>query len=129
VAVVPFTTAGDPDLRGLANRLAAEVTRRLGEAPDVKPATPDAVAKLAPDVVAQLHNQARLKEAGGRLGVRSVALVILRQKGEVVSLHVELLDVEKGKLTWEEDYSGEQIDQIDAVARTVAEQIRLHLPR
>lgn len=99
LAVLPFrdATAGAPD-QALAQGLALDVIRQLGQHADLAVLAPDSVLRLPADVAASPLAQAR------ELSASHLLLGNLRRQGPVLRLELRLLDADPPAERWRRDY-------------------------
>jgi TolB-like protein/Tfp pilus assembly protein PilF len=125
VAVMPFVNvSGDPNLEYLSDGLSDSIINRLSQLPNLKK-----VIALN-SVLRYKGKQTDPQLVGRELGVRAVLLGRLVQRGDGLSINVELVDVQDNKHLWGANYDRKLADVTAVqteIAQAISERLRLSL--
>ncbi len=120
IAVMPFeNNSGNADSDYLSDGLAESLIYRLSQLPDLKVSPTSSVFRYKgkatdPKIIAQ------------ELGVDSVLAGRIVQRGDSLSISVELIDVRNNKLVWGEKYE-RKLSELLATQRQIATEISQNL--
>ena len=124
LAILPFINeSGNPDTDYLSQGITESLITGLSRAPNLRVMSRDSVFRFA-------GQDKDVREAGRELGVGAVLKGRLRQRGDAVSISVELVKTSDGTLLWREQYdrSGGNILDIErSIAREIVRQLQLKL--
>ena len=124
LAVLPLVnTSADPDSEYLADGITESLITLLSRLPGLRVMARSTVFRYK-------GRDIDVQEVGRTLQVRAVLTGRLHQRGARLILKAELVDVADGIQLWGERYDRELTDLFaveEAVARDIAEQLRLHL--
>ena len=124
VAVLPFVNmAGDPDTEYLSDGITESLINSLSQVPELRVMSRSSVfrykgAKVDPQTV------------GRELGVEAVLEGRVAQRGDSLSLSVELVDARDNSHIWGKQYSGKLTEILalqDQMARDLSQSLRLRL--
>jgi TolB-like protein/Flp pilus assembly protein TadD len=116
IAVLPFENrSGDPDSEYLSDGLAESLIYRLSQLPDLKVSPTSSVFRYK-------GKEIDPKTIGGELGVDAVMTGRIAQRGDNLTISVELVDVRNNKLIWGEQYERKMADLL-ATQREIATEI------
>ena len=97
VAVLPFIhSGGDPNMAYLADGLAESVTNNLSRLPGLR--------VMPRSTAARYRATKDPRQAGRDLDVQAVLVGTVDPRGEVVTINLELIDVEDGRQLWGQQY-------------------------
>ena len=122
IAVLPFENrSGDPDSEYLSDGLAESLIYRLSQLPDFK---------VSPTSSAQRYKGKGVDplQIGSELGVGAVMTGRIVQRGDNLTISVELLDVGNGKVIWGEQFdrkASELLATQREIAREIVENLKL----
>ena len=122
LAVLPFTNASaDPNAEYLSDGIAESIIYNLSQLPDLRVMSFSSVsAYKARDPLG----------AGVGLGVRAVLVGRVVQRGEGLSISVELVDARDNRVLWGQQYNRKMTDILavqDEIAREISDKLRLRL--
>src|SRR5205807_1141371 len=125
VAVMPFVNvSGDPNTEYLSDGLSESIIINLSQLPSLK-----TVIALN-SVLRYKGKQTDPQVVGRELNVRAVLMGKLTQRGDDLSINVELVDVRDNRHLWGQQYS-RKLSEINAVpaeiAQEISEKLRLRL--
>jgi len=124
IAVLPFQNkSSDADTDYLSDGLAESLIYRLSQLPNLKVSPTSAVMRYKGQ---ELDAQRIAKE----LGVQAVMSGRLLQRGENLSISVELVDAANNKIIWGEQYERKMSDLLATqreIASTITEKLQLKL--
>jgi eukaryotic-like serine/threonine-protein kinase len=124
VAVLPFTNeSADPNLEYLSEGITENLINRLSQVPELRVVPRSTVFRYKGPSVDPLAS-------ARALGVRTVVVGKVAQRGETLSIQTELLDVTNESQLWGEQYNRRLTDLLtiqDDIARAIAEKLRLRL--
>ena len=120
IAVMPFENAsGNADSEYLSDGMAESLIYRLSQLPDLKVSPTSSVKRYkGKDVDAQ--------KIGNELGVSAVMTGRMMQRGDNLTLSVELIDVRSNKLIWGEQYE-RKLSELLTTQREIATEIAQNL--
>ena len=116
IAILPLANAsGDPNMEYLSEGIADSIADRLSQLPGLR------VVPLSK--VSQYKNrEVDPQEVGNHLGVRAVLVGRVMQRGDSLSIRVELVDVAQVSRLWGEQYN-RKLSDILAVQEEIAHEI------
>jgi serine/threonine-protein kinase len=124
IAVLPLENRGnDPDAEYISDGVTESINNSLARLPSLK-VTPHSVA---------LHYKGMaldVQKVGDQLGVQTVLTGNVRQRGEDLTINVELDDIRSGKQLWGEQYNRKIADLLAVqsdIARAVSQRLRSQL--
>jgi eukaryotic-like serine/threonine-protein kinase len=124
IAVLPLENRGnDPDAEYISDGVTESINNSLARLPSLK-VTPHSVA---------LHYKGKAMDAqkvGDELGVQAVLTGDVRQRGDDLTINVELDDIRNGKQLWGEQYNRKVVDLLSVqsdIAREVSQRLRSQL--
>src|SRR5437762_1951409 len=125
VAVMPFVNVnGDPNTDYLSEGISDNIIDRLSHLPNLKKV-------IALNSVLRYKGKETDPQLVGReLGVRAVVMGRLKQRGDDISVNVELIDVTDNKRLWGQQYNRKLADIADMqteIAQEISERLRLRL--
>ena len=116
VAVLPFVNAsGDPDMEYLSDGISDSIINSLSQLPNLK------VIALS-STLRYKGRQIDPQAVGRELNVRTLLMGRLVQRGDELSISVELVDVRDNRRLWGEQYN-RKLSDITAVQTEIAQQI------
>ncbi len=124
VAVLPFENgSGDANLDYLSDGLSESVIDKLSQLPQLKVISRSSSFKYrGPDL--------DLQQVAGALGVEAIITGRVVQRGDDLSVRVEMIDVRENKQLWGEQYArklNEAVNMQREIAQTVSEKLKLRL--
>jgi eukaryotic-like serine/threonine-protein kinase len=123
LAVLPFSTAGDyPDSEYLCDGITETIINSLAQLPGLR--------VLARSTVFRHKGDADPIQVGRNLGVGAVLTGRLLQRGEILVIGAELVDVASGAQLWGQQYKRKLADIFeiqDEIATEICEKLRLKL--
>jgi serine/threonine protein kinase/Tfp pilus assembly protein PilF len=120
LAVLPFQNrSAAVDSEYLSDGLAESLIYRLSQLPDLKVSPTSSVLRYK-------GKETDLQEIGNELGVEAVMSGRILQRGEHLTISVELVDVRSNKLLWGEQYERKLADLL-ATQREIASEITQNL--
>jgi eukaryotic-like serine/threonine-protein kinase len=123
LAVLPFSTAGDnPDSEYLCDGITETIINSLAQLPGLR--------VLARSTVFRHKGDADPIQVGRNLGVGAVLTGRLFQRGEILVIGAELVDVASGSQLWGQQYKRKLADIFeiqDEIATEICEKLRLKL--
>ena len=124
VAVLPLqNVGGNPDSEYLSDGLAESLIYRLSQLPNLK-------VSSASSVMRYKGQPFDAKKIAGELGVQAVLSGRLTQRGDNLSISVELVDAATNNTLWGEQYERKMSDLLATqreIASTIAEKLQLKL--
>ncbi|MBA3693515.1 MAG: protein kinase [Acidobacteria bacterium] len=124
VAVLPFQNAsGDASLDYLSDGLSESVIDRLSQLPQLKVIARSSSFKYRGEIT-------DVQDVANKLGVRAIVMGKVDQRGDNLSIRVEMVDASKNKQLWGEQYNRKAADALavqQEIAQTVSEELRLKL--
>jgi len=124
IAVLPFenkSNAADTDY--LSDGLAESLIYRLSQLPNLKVSPTSSVMRYK-------GKERDVKTIAGELGVSAVMTGRIAQRGDSLTISVELVDVRNNKLLWGEQYERKMSDLLATqreIASTIAEKLQVKL--
>jgi serine/threonine protein kinase/lipopolysaccharide biosynthesis regulator YciM len=124
IALLPFANgSGDTSFDYLSDGLSESVIDRLTQLPQLKIIARNSSFKYR-------GNNLDLQEVAKALGVDAIVTGRVTQKGDNLSVRVELIDVRANRQLWSESYNRKATDAVEVqreIAQTVSEKLRLRL--
>jgi TolB-like protein/lipoprotein NlpI len=124
IAVLPFQNSSrDADTEYLADGLAESLIYRLSQLPNLKVSPTSSVMRYK-------GKETDVKKIAGELGVSAVLTGRITQRGENLTISVELVDVSSNKLLWGEQYDRKLADLLTTqreIATSIAQKLQLKL--
>src|SRR5436853_1836776 len=124
IAVLPFQNRStEPDSEYLSDGLAESLIYRLSQLPNLKVSPTSSVMRYQ-------GKGGDLKTIANELGVSAVMTGRLVQRGDNLTISVELVDVRNNKLLWGEQYERKMSELLATqreIAATIAEKLQLKL--
>ncbi|HTS04269.1 MAG TPA: protein kinase [Candidatus Eisenbacteria bacterium] len=124
IAVLPLENrSNDPDADYISDGVTESINNSLARLPSLK-VTPHSIA---------LHYKGKamdVQKVGDELGVQTVLTGDVRQRGDDLTINVELDDIRKGKQLWGEQYNRKVADLLAVqsdIAREVSQRLRSQL--
>jgi TolB-like protein/Tfp pilus assembly protein PilF len=125
IAVLPFENQNhNPDVEYLADGVTESIINNLSQLPSLRVSPRSTV----------FHYKAKEKDSlaiGKELGVRAVLSGRVLQRGDNLTISVELVDVRDNKQLWGEQYNRRVVDALAVqqdISREISERLRLKLP-
>ena len=120
IAVLPLENrSNDPDAEYISDGVTESINNSLARLPSLK-VTPHSVA---------LHFKGKamdVRKVGDELGVQTVLTGDVRQRGDDLTINVELDDIRNGKQLWGEQYN-RKVGDLLAVQRDIAREVSQRL--
>ena len=124
IAVMPFVIeSGNPDVDYLSDGVTETLIGSLSRIPNLN-------VKARASVFRYKGKDASAQTIGRELGVQAILNGRVVQRGEALTLYVELVDVQNENSLWKNTYNKQMADLVSLqsdVARDVAEKLRLRL--
>ena len=124
IAVLPFENAsGDANLDYLSDGLSESLIDRLSGLPQLKVVARNSSFKYRGQTI-------DLQDAASKLGVEAIVLGKIAQRGDDLTIRVELIDARDNKHLWGEQFNRKAADAFAVqreIAQTVSEKLRLKL--
>src|SRR3989449_4908441 len=124
LAVLPFVnTSGNSEMEYLSDGLTESITFSLSQLPQVRVMARSAVFRFK----GKTEDSQRI---GQTLGVRAVLTGRVLQRGEMLMISVELVDVENGWQLWGDQYRRKAVDIFaieEDIAREISEKLRVKI--
>lgn len=124
VAVLPFQNgSGEANLDYLSDGLSESVIDRLSQLPQLKVIARSSSFKYRGENI-------DFKEVANKLGVRAIVTGRIVQRGDDLSIRVEMIDARDNRQLWSEQYNRRAADALavqQEIAQTVSEKLRLKL--
>lgn len=124
VAVLPFVMEnGSPNEEFLSDGLTDALINRLAQLPDLN-------VKARSSIFKYKGKDYQPQDAGRQLSVQAVVVGRLAERGDELTLNVELVDVEKGTQLWGKQYVSRRSDLVNlqnSVAHDVSHKIKSQL--
>ena len=124
IAVMPFQNrSADADTEYLSDGLAESLIYRLSQLPNLKVSPTSSVMRYK-------GKELDAQRIAAELGVQSVMSGRMTQRGENLSISVELIDAANNKIIWGEQYERKMSDLLATqreIATTIAEKLQLKL--
>jgi TolB-like protein len=122
IAVLPFENkSGDPDNDYLSEQLAESLIYRLSQLPEIKVSSTSAVFRYK-------GKEVDPQKVGGELGVGAVMTGRIVQRGDNLTISVELVDVSNDKVIWGEQFdrkTSELLNTQREIAREIVENLKI----
>lgn len=122
IAILPFENRStDPDTEYLSDGLAESLIYRLSQLPNLKVSPSSSVIRFK-------GKETDIQKIGDELGVTAMMFGRIVQRGDNLTISVELVDVRNTKLLWGEQYQ-RKTSELLATQREIANEIaqKLHL--
>jgi TolB-like protein/Tfp pilus assembly protein PilF len=120
IAVMPFENAsGNADSEYLSDGMAESLIYRLSQLPDLKVSPTSSVKRYK-------GKEVDAQKIGSELGVSAVMTGRMMQRGDNLTLSVELIDVRTNKLIWGEQYE-RKLSELLTTQREIATEIAQNL--
>jgi serine/threonine-protein kinase len=120
IAVMPFENrSGNADSEYLSDGLAESLIYRLSQLPDLKVSPTSSVKRYK-------GKEVDAQKIGSELGVSAVMTCRMMQRGDNLTLSVELIDVRSNKLIWGEQYE-RKLSELLTTQREIATEIAQNL--
>lgn len=124
IAVLPFqNVGGNPDAEYLSDGLAESLIYRLSQLPDLK-------VSPASSVMRYKGKDFDAAKIAGELGVQAVMSGRMTERGESLSISVELIDAVNNRTIWGEQYERKMSDLLSTqreIAATIADKLHVKL--
>ena len=124
IAVLPFQNkSSDADTEYLSDGLAESLIYRLSQLPNLKVSPTSSVFRYK-------GKETDAQKIGNELGVSAVMTGRIVQRGENLTISVELVDVRNNKLLWGEQYERKMSELLATqreIAATIAQKLQLKL--
>ncbi len=124
LAVLPFANPGsDPETEYLSEGISESLITGLSRVPHLKVKSRDTVFRYK-------GQDKSVEEVGRDLGVRAVLKGRLVQRGNALSISVELVEASDGNVLWREQYDRRTADLLvvqQELSREIVQQLRLRL--
>jgi len=124
IAILPFENRGNAaDTEYLSDGLAESLIYRLSQLPNLKVSPRSSVFRYK-------GKEIDVEKVGSELGVDAVMSGRMTQRGENLSISVELIDAGNNKIIWGEQYERKMSDLLSTqreIATTIAEKLQLKL--
>ena len=124
IAVLPFENKSNAvDTEYLSDGLAESLIYRLSQLPNLKVSPTSSVMRYK-------GKETDVKTIAGELGVSAVLTGRIAQRGDNLTISVELVDVRNNKLLWGEQYERKMSDLLTTqreIASTIAEKLQVKL--
>jgi serine/threonine-protein kinase len=124
IAVLPFDNkSGNPDSEYLSDGLTESLIYRLSQLPNLKVSPTSSVLRYK-------GKETDVQKIGGELGVAALMTGRILQRGENLTISVELVDVRNNKILWGEKYERKMSDLLATqreIATTITEKLQLKL--
>jgi TolB-like protein/Tfp pilus assembly protein PilF len=124
IAVLPFENrSGNPDSEYLSDGLAESLIYRLSQLPNLKVSPANSVFRYKGTVT-------DVKKIASELGVTAVMVGRMSQRGDDLSISVELIDAGNNKLLWGEQYDRKSSDLLVTqreIAAAIVQKLQLRL--
>jgi eukaryotic-like serine/threonine-protein kinase len=126
LAILPFTNAGsDPDTEYLGEGISESLGNSLSQVSHLKVKSHDSVSRYQGKGVDP-------GQAGRELGVRAILTGRVLQHGDMISINVQLVDVNDSHVIWGEQYNRKLADLLalqEDLSREISRNLRLRLTR
>ncbi len=124
IAVLPFINqSGNADNEYLSDGMTETLINSLSQLPNI-------AVKARSSVFSYKGKEISSKQVGNELSVQAVLNGRIAQRGENITLGLELVDVQTGNQIWGEQYNRKLIDLVSLqteIARDVSDKLRLRL--
>jgi TolB-like protein/two-component SAPR family response regulator len=124
IAVMPFVNVGsDPDTEYLAEGITESLINQLSRLPNLK-------VKSRNSVFRYKGRETDAQTVGRELGVRAVLMGRIVQRGEIMSVSIELVDARDNSHLWGEQYERKLADVLlvqREITQKITERLRLQL--
>ena len=124
IAVLPFVNgSNDAGLDYLSDGLSESVIDRLSQLPQLKVIARNSSFKYRGENI-------DIQDAANKLGVQAIVIGRVVQRGDNLSIRVEMVDARENRQLWSEQYNRKATDALavqQEVAQTVSEQLHLKL--
>lgn len=124
VAVMPFVNeSGNADIEYLSDGMAETLIKNLSNVPNLS-------VKARSSVFRYKGQEPDLKKISAELGVQAIVTGRITQRGDEITLSLDLVEAETEKNLWNERYTRKQSDIINLqneIAKDVSENLKLRL--
>ena len=124
IAVLPFQNrSSDPDSEYLSDGLAESLIYRLSQLPNLKVSPTSAVMRYK-------GKEVDAQKIAAELGVQAVMSGRITQRGENLSISIELIDVTSNKIIWGEQYERKMSELLTTqreIATRITEKLQMKL--
>jgi TolB-like protein/Tfp pilus assembly protein PilF len=124
LAVLPFVNAsGDPGSDYLSEGITGSLTNSLSQLPGLRVAARTIAGRYK-------GNDSDPQKAGRELGVKAVLSGRVLQRGDMLTVQADLVDVGNGAQLWGDQYSRKMTDILaiqEGIAKEISEKLRLRL--
>ena len=124
IAVMPFVNAsGNADVEYLSDGMTETLIKSLSNLPNIN-------VKPRSSVFRYKGKNADLQTIGKELNVQAILNAIVMQRGDQLSLSLELVDVQKDSVIWTEQYQRKQSDLVslqNEIARDISTKLKSKL--
>jgi eukaryotic-like serine/threonine-protein kinase len=124
IAIMPLTNAGgDPETEYLADGITEAIINTLSKLPKLKVMARSTVFRYK-------GKEVDPQQVGFDLGIRSVLMGRLLQRGDELIINTELIDVADGSQIWGEQYNRKHTELLavqDEIATEISDKLRLKL--
>ena len=124
IAVLPFENrSGNPDSEYLSDGLAESLIYRLSQLPNLRVSPTSSVFRYK-------GKEVNPEKIAAELGVEAVVTGRLTQRGENLTISVELVDLRSNKILWGEQYDRKMSDLLATqreIATTITQKLQLKL--
>ena len=126
LAVMPFANSGsDADTEYLGDGISESLGNSLSQLSTLKVKSRDAASRYK-------GQEIDAAKVGRELGVRAILTGRVLQRGDTISLHVQLVDVDDSHVIWGEQYNRKLADILtlqEELSREISRNLRLQLTR
>lgn len=124
IAVMPFVNeAGDSEIDYLADGLTESLISSLSQLPNLS-------VKARASVFRYKGKEINLQDLSNDLHIQAILLGRIVQRGDALTLNLELVEISNETVIWSEQYNRKQIDIVmlqSEIARDVSNKLRLRL--
>jgi serine/threonine-protein kinase len=124
LAVLPFVNAGaDPNTEYLSDGISESLSNSLSQLPNLKVKSHGSVSRYKGQ---EIDSQ----KAGRELGVRAILTGRVLQRGDTISISVQLVDVQGSNVIWGTQYNRKLADILgvqEDISREIYDRLRLRL--
>ncbi len=124
VAVLPFANASaDPNTEYLSDGISESLSNSLSQLPNLQVKSHDSVSRYKGQ---EIDSQ----KAGRELGVRAILTGRVLQRGDTISISVQLVDVQGSNVIWGAQYNRKLADILavqEEISREIYDKLRLRL--
>ena len=124
IAVLPFVNAsGDPDVEYLSDGITESLISSLSQLPELK-------VKARTSVFRYKNQEIFPQKIAQELNVQAIVIGRVVQRGNDVTLHVELVEAATENILWKTDYNRQMTNLVslqNEIARDVSDKLRVRL--